>query len=153
MSQIQGRINESSPKNFLQYAFKVRQRRPIIEIGQSIPPNDLVYFLLGLLEFVGVKYHREHECMHRRYGLKFKKVRVSHRSHISSALTVSSAAKEISCSITHQIAEEERDVVPASSVPADPLISSSSSADIQPLESRWESSSVDVYDGTAVPDL
>lgn len=70
MSQIRRGINESSPKNFLQYAFKVRQRRSIIEIGQSIPPNDLIYFLLGLLEFVGVKYHREHECMHRRYGLK-----------------------------------------------------------------------------------
>ena len=51
------------------------------------------------------------------------------------------------------IAEEERDVIPASSVPADPLISSSSSADIQPLESRWEPNSVDVYDGTAVPDF
>ena len=51
------------------------------------------------------------------------------------------------------VAEEERDVVPASSVPADPLISSSSSADIHPLESRWEPSSVDVYEGTAVPDL
>ena len=43
--------------------------------------------------------------------------------------------------------------LPANSVPADPLISSSSSGAIEPSASRWESNNVEVYDGRALPDI
>ena len=50
-------------------------------------------------------------------------------------------------------AEEDMKNLPANSVPADPLISSSSSGAIDPSGARWESNNVEVYDGTAIPDF
>ena len=55
--------------------------------------------------------------------------------------------------VTVEAGEENQAHSPTSSVPADPLISSSSSGDNEPEGPRCESSSVEVYDGTAVPDF
>lgn len=89
------------------------------------------------------------------------------------ASTISSAEKSVSCktpdhhywyplcllplgswfSIINENEELRERYLPVKRVPAEPLISSSSSGAIKPFRSQCEPSNDDVYDGTAVPDL
>ena len=71
-----------------------------------------------------------------------------------SILTVSSAAgEELWLVINYDMKRKKLWKLPANNVPADPLISPSSSGAIDPSGSRWESNSVEVYDGIALPDI
>lgn len=127
--------------------------RPIFNSRQTMPAHHAIHFFLNILELLRMKNYGEKKSVHRRYRLSRGYQRIEKMDFLS-ILTVSSAAEgELWLVIDYDMKRKKLWKLPANSVPADPLISSSSSGVIDPSGSRWESNNVEVYDGTALPDI
>ena len=121
-----------------------------------MPAHHTIHFFLNILTLLGMKDYGKKKSVYRGYCLSrgWGYQCIEHMDFLS-ILTVSSAAGggELRLVINYDMKRKKIWKLPANSVPADPLISSSSSGAIDPFGSRWESNNVEVYDGTALPDL